>query len=324
MMNPTTRVLTLLELLQTHGLISGSELARRLAVGGRTVRRYIRTLEALGIPIATEPGRYGGYRLVAGFKLPPMMFTREETLALCLGLSAARRLGLAEAVPATASVTAKLERVLPEDLRKPLRSLSQSALLDLPETASTIDNDILLQLTRATQTQQTVAFRYTSASEVSHRKLNPYGVVFSDGRWYATGWCHLRKALRSFRLDRMARVECLPASFGKPENFDAVEYLQQSIASVSRALSVEVELKAGREQAQTALGKKIGRLEMAAGALYLRTQTNDLDWLASRLCGLPFDFVIHRPAALRRAVTQRAKHLMSLASALKTDRANPQ
>src|SRR5471032_3355272 len=103
MATPTTRILALLELLQTHGLISGTELARRLAVDPRTLRRYIRTLESLGVPVHPERGRDGGYRLMQGYKLPPMMFSNDEALALALGLVASRDLGLAVAAPAGAS-----------------------------------------------------------------------------------------------------------------------------------------------------------------------------------------------------------------------------
>ena len=117
MYSPTTRVLTVLELLQAHGRLSGAELARRLEVDGRTLRRYIAKLEDLGIPVVAERGRYGCYSLVAGFKLPPMMFTDDEALALALGLLAARGLGLAEAAPAVQSAQAKLERVMPAPLR---------------------------------------------------------------------------------------------------------------------------------------------------------------------------------------------------------------
>src|SRR5204862_7264952 len=110
---PTTRVLAVLELLQSQTQIGGAELASRVGVDRRTLRRYIATLEEMGIPITTEQGRYGGYKLVPGFKLPPMMFTDEEAQALSLGLIAARGLGLADAAPAIASVQAKLDRVLP-------------------------------------------------------------------------------------------------------------------------------------------------------------------------------------------------------------------
>jgi predicted DNA-binding transcriptional regulator YafY len=113
MPQPTTRILAVLELLQSQAQIGGAELARRVNVDRRTLRRYIATLEEMGIPITTEQGRYGGYRLVPGYKLPPMMFTDEEAQALSLGLIAARGLGLADAAPAIESVQAKLDRMLP-------------------------------------------------------------------------------------------------------------------------------------------------------------------------------------------------------------------
>src|SRR2546423_5268830 len=97
---PTTRVLTVLELLQSHQRLSGPDIAERLEVNPRTVRRYITMLQDLGIPVEAERGRYGTYRLRPGFKLPPLMFTEEEALALTLGLLAAHKLGLAAAPPA--------------------------------------------------------------------------------------------------------------------------------------------------------------------------------------------------------------------------------
>ena len=113
MYHPTTRVLAVLELLQTHGRMSGAELSRRLGSMAARCAATSRMLEEIGMPITAERGRYGAYALVAGFKLPPMMFTDDEALALSLGLLAARGLGLAEAQPAVASAQAKLERVMP-------------------------------------------------------------------------------------------------------------------------------------------------------------------------------------------------------------------
>src|SRR5258705_8834390 len=107
MPHPTTRILAVLELLQSRVQVSGAELARRLEVDRRTLRRYITMLEEMGIPITTEQGRHGGDRFVARFKLPPMMFTDEEAQALSLGLIAARGLGLAAAPPPLPSVQAK-------------------------------------------------------------------------------------------------------------------------------------------------------------------------------------------------------------------------
>src|ERR1700754_268603 len=113
----TTRVLAVLELLQAHGRISGPALAARVGVDVRTLRRYMTTLEDLGIPITTERGRHGAYMLAAGFKLPPMMFTNDGAVALSVGMVAARGLGLAEGAPALESAHAKLTRVMPERLK---------------------------------------------------------------------------------------------------------------------------------------------------------------------------------------------------------------
>src|SRR5471032_783945 len=130
MYHPTTRVLAVLELLQTHGRMSGADMAHRLAVDGRTLRRYIVMLEQLGIPIMSERGRYGGYALMPGFKLPPMMFSDEEALALSLGLLAARSLGLAATKPAIVSAQAKLERIMPDGLKQRVGAIDETVKLD--------------------------------------------------------------------------------------------------------------------------------------------------------------------------------------------------
>ena len=122
MYHPTTRVLAVLALLQAYGRMSGAELAQRLEVNVRTLRRYIIMLQDLGIPIEAERGRNGAYVLSAGFKLPPMMFTNEEALALTVGLISARHLNLADTDRAVESAFAKLERVMPLDLKSRVRA----------------------------------------------------------------------------------------------------------------------------------------------------------------------------------------------------------
>ena len=123
MYHPTTRVLTVLELLQAHHRMTGPELAERLEVDVRTMRRYVTMLQDLGIPVEAERGRYGGYMLRPGFKLPPLMFTEDEALALTLGLLSARKLMLAPAVPAIEGALAKVERVLPEAVQAPVQAI---------------------------------------------------------------------------------------------------------------------------------------------------------------------------------------------------------
>src|SRR3954469_13715619 len=134
---PTTRVLAVLELLQSHGRMSGTELAARIGVDVRTLRRYIVMLETMGVPITSERGRLGAYLLVAGFKLPPMMFTNDEAVALSIGMVAARGLGVAEAAPAVESVQAKLARVMPDGLKRHVRAIADTVKVDLLPATNT-------------------------------------------------------------------------------------------------------------------------------------------------------------------------------------------
>ena len=205
MCSPTTRVLTALELLQTHGHMSGVELATRLEVDVRTLRRCISRLDEPGIPVTSERGRHGHYSLVAGYKLPPMMFTDDEALAISIGLLASRQLGLAEAAPAVESAQAKLERVLPAPLKTRLRAHSETVTLDLRASPSVSDNDMLMTLSTAAHQRQRVHLRYRSPAGDEHREserdFDAYGLAWRARRWYVVGWCHLRNDLRSFRLD---------------------------------------------------------------------------------------------------------------------------
>ncbi len=148
MHRPTARVLTVLELLQARRM-TGSELARRLEVDGRTVRRYVTTLQDMGIPVEGERGRYGAYHLRPGYKMPPLMFTDEEPLGLSLGLLAARQLGLAGVAPAVEGALAKVERVMPEPLRGRLRVLEQAVVLSAAPPASLPDGEMVSDIAGA-------------------------------------------------------------------------------------------------------------------------------------------------------------------------------
>src|SRR5438067_4847092 len=148
---PTTRVLTVLELLQSHQRLSGPDIAERLEVNPRTVRRYITMLQDLGIPVEAERGRYGAYRLRPGFKLPPLMFSDDEALSVVLGLLPAQRLGLATAAPAAEGALAKIERVLPPQLRTQVQAVEGALTLDLPPSRPTPVGGTVLELSAAAQ-----------------------------------------------------------------------------------------------------------------------------------------------------------------------------
>lgn len=315
MAKPTTRVLAVLDLLQSHGRMSGPELARRVGVDVRTLRRYIVMLEDLGIPLTTERGRLGAYMLVAGFKLPPMMFTNDEAVALSVGMVAARGLGLAEAAPAVASVQAKLARVMPDVLKRHVRAIADTVKVDLLAATNTpASNVALIALTTAAQAQQRVRMSYDSA-QGSHteREFDPYGLAWRAGAWYALGMCQLRHGLRSFRLDRIGEVALLDRRFERPADFDALEHLVQAIASMPRGREIEVLLHTDLPTARRAFSLGFGLLEPVDDGVLLRSSADDLGWFARQLAGLPFDFEIRAPAELRAELVLCAARLQVLA-----------
>jgi len=315
MPRPTTRVLALLELLQAHPRLSGAELARRLEVDRRTVRRYVALLEELGIPLTAERGRDGAYMLVSGFKLPPMMFTDQEATALALGLLASRGLGLAEAAPAVESAQAKLERVLPEGVKRRVRALSESVRLDLSRPVPPRDDRALAALAAAAQGRIRVHLRYASRQGLAtERDFDAYGLAYLAGCWYAVGMCHLRGGVRTFRLDRVAAVEPREARFERPASFDVLDYLKTSLATLPRAHAVEVLLRTDLETARREVYTAFGLLEWSERGVLLRSQADDLAWFAQELSRLPFSFEILKPAALRRALAVHARRLLRRAA----------
>ncbi|HEY8568398.1 YafY family protein [Microbulbifer sp.] len=323
MSNPTTRVLALLELLQSHGNASGSELANMLGVDGRTLRRYIATLEEIGIPLTAERGRHGGYRLVSGYKLPPMMFSNEETLAISLGLLAARSLSVGEVSIAVASAQAKLERVMPQKLKQQLRALDDSITLDLVPKAAP-DTATLATLAAATQHRCRTVFDYAGGSGNAHgavsenptrREFDSYGLVFRRGRWYAVGHCHLRAEIRTFRLDRMLQLRRLEIPFRRPQDFDAAAYLTNSFASMDAGIEVELLLHTDLAHASALLGDEVGLLTPRGDAVHWRAHTGCLNWFAGQLGRLPFSFEILTPSELKVELRRQAERLLAMTAA---------
>lgn len=320
MSKPTSRLFAALELLQSRRRVTGAELAERLEVDRRTVRRYVATLADMGIPFANERGRDGAYLLTSGFKLPPMMFTDDEALALSMGLVATREMGLANTGPAIASALAKLERVMPETLKQRVRAVDETVRIDLRRPAAIADAQSLAVLSAAAQRRQRVRLIYQSPQkEVTERDLDPYGLAYYVGRWYAVGHCHLRRNLRSFRLDRVQSVAPVPASFGRPEGFDALEYIRHSISTLPRAHSVSVLLHTDLATAHQRLFTDMGTLEYQTGSnarrptVLLRSEADDIDWFARELARLPFRFEVLAPKELARSLERHAKQLLKCA-----------
>ena len=312
---PATRLLSMLELLQARERIGVLELARRLEVGERTVRRYAAMLREMGIPIEAELGRYGGYSLRSGYRLPPMMFTDEEALGLALGLLAARHLGLAGVAPAVEGALAKLEREMPEALRGRVRALQETVSLAAARHQAPARSEALLTLSAAAGEQRRVLLRYRSGwPRETEREVDPYGVMHREGYWYAVGYCHLRRGMRLFRLDRVLEAEMLEEAFSRPADLDSPGAVLNAVANTpGERWSVEVLLETRLEEVRGQLPPVGLSLEQTEGGTLLRCSTWSLEWPARVLAGLDCSFVVRRPAELRDALEQRAEKIATLA-----------
>jgi predicted DNA-binding transcriptional regulator YafY len=315
MSHPLTRVLTLLELLQSHPRLAGSELAGRLGTDVRTVRRYVAHLRGLGIPVEAERGRHGGYRLARGYRMPPVMLTNDEALAVVVGLLAAERLGMSMTTPANSGALAKIERVLPHSLREPLAAMRET----LSFTANTVtaqapETGVLLALAQASRARTTVGISYLSwRQEQTERDLDPYGVVFHRGRWYVVGRDHRHGSLRTFRIDRIASVAARTQAFTAPDGFDPVTYLASALARVPYRWDVEVLIHGPLDDIARRLPRSAVTLTADTAGVVMHAQAERLDGMAHLLASLEWPFTIRRPGELRQALKNLAGQLTAAA-----------
>ena len=313
MHRPTARVLTVLELLQARRRISGVELARRLEVDGRTVRRYVAMLQEMGVPVEGERGRYGAYALRPGYKLPPLMFTDEEAVGLGLALFAARNLGLAGVVPAVKGAFAKVERVMPGALRERL-DLLEHAVLAVAPTAALPDGESVSRVAGAVGERRRLRLRYRSArGEETERVVDPYALLRGEGRWYVFGHDHLREEARLFRLDRVLGAEVLEEVFERPPGLEDPRAVLGAVANSHAPWGVEVLLETTLEHARELVPPMLASLEEAEGGVVLRSTTPSLDEMARVLSGMFCPFVVRRPPELRAALRRRAEEILALA-----------
>lgn len=314
MYSPTTRLLTVLELLQSYKQMSGTEIARRLEVDVRTVRRYIVMLQDMGIPIEAERGPHGAYQLRRGYKLPPLMFTDDEAVSLTLGLLAIREFHFPVNVEAIEGALAKTERVMPEKLLMQARALQEAIVFNVLAPSVRLQNDFVVTLSSAVQQRKQLYLRYLSfQGEASERAFDPYGIVFHDGYWYTSGYCHLRQDLRTFRIDRIVEIEPLEESFERPADFDVLAHVLNSLASIPGPYQVEVLLQTSLEQAQQVIPSAFGTLEETAEGIVLRRAVRRLEWMAYILIGLDFPVVVIQPEELRDLLRGTAKKLLQMA-----------
>jgi predicted DNA-binding transcriptional regulator YafY len=309
---PTARLLELLELLQAQTLITGRDIAERLSIDARTVRRYVAALQALGIPVEGQRGVGGGYRIRPGFRLPPLMLTDDEAVAVALGVQAAGRLGLSGSAEAVEGALVKIHRVLPDGLRRRVEALE--ATLDFTSSArqgAPVKGETVLILADAIRRRRRLRMTYRAFSgDATRRELSPHGLVVHSGRWYLAGYDHLREDMRTFRVDRMLRMRVIDEiADAPPEGFDAVTYVSTSLARVPWGWDVEVALDLPLDEAVRRVPATLAELVEEEGTTVLRMRADSLDWTASVLAGLGCLFTIRKPDELRTSIRALADRL---------------
>jgi predicted DNA-binding transcriptional regulator YafY len=314
--HPTSRVLTVLELLQAGPSINGPELAARLELDVRTVRRYIAHLQDAGIPIESTVGRHGGYRLRPGFKLPPLLFTEDEATAIILGLLGTSWLDIAQPTASVEGALAKVFRVLPLRARTRLRAMTEHMVFSMPLQEAQPGISVLIALCEAIGQQERIEVEYRSNdNELTRRRVEPYGMVGWNGHWYLVGYCCLRQAPRVFRLDRIQRLEVLDEPFERPPTFDCRAFIAARYGGAAGAWPIEVEFATPLYAVQEKIPASFGQLSATAGGTLFQSHTDDLTSQARYLMSLDLPFVIHHPRELRQALLDLAGQMVQTANA---------
>jgi predicted DNA-binding transcriptional regulator YafY len=321
MTKPLARVLALLDILQAGGTRTLRELSGRLGVDERTVRRYVDHLLDLDVPVESVRGRYGGYRLAPGYRMPPLMLTDDEAVAVLLGLTGIRRAALQpDSAVAVESATAKVRRVLPRALAGRLDALvAATSYAGEGRAPTTPEAGVLLTVAEAAVQRRPLAITYRDKNDrPTERLLEPYGVVALRGRWYATGLDSRSGQVRSFRLDRIAHAVIQPGQFSVPAGFDPVAQVTEAVSGASYRHAVSVRVQGSERAVRMRMPGSIATIEPVSGEpgwVRARWRAERLDWVPSVLAGLNCPFVIEEPGELRERVRVLAGQLAAYAEA---------
>lgn len=314
MYDPIMRVLTVLEVLQARDHVTGAELAARLEVDLRTVQRYMVRLKDLKIPVESSRGVGGAYRLRPGYRLPPLLLTNEEAFALSLGLHSLRQVGLSAFAPATEGALKKLARVLPEALRESIRTVEDVVAIEPGPWVVTTSVEHLIRSASAIRTGRRIRFDYQAHDGTATRRhIEPYAVVHTDGRWYLIGYCLSRRALRTFRLDRVANLEAGAGRFRRPAEFDARAHLRANMPFVQSQYQIDVWIDMPIGEAQQSFMPLRVALEEENGGTRVRCGRDRLEMMAAMLLSTGRRIVVENPPELRKTFKKLARQALRAA-----------
>ncbi|MGJ6966698.1 helix-turn-helix transcriptional regulator [Streptosporangium sp. G11] len=312
MLETSARLLRLLALLQAHRDWSGTELAGRLRVSPRTVRRDVDKLRLLGYPINATGGVGGGYQLAAGASLPPLLLDDEEAVAVAVGLRTATAGAVTGIAETSVRALAKLDQVLPSRLRHQIDTLG-SALVTMPMPGPTVDPATLTAIASAVRDHQRLRFDYVShdGSE-SVRDVEPYRLVVADRRWYLFAWDTGRSDWRRFRADRLSpRVPTGPRFVPRPlPSDDLAGYFALSMTTDRHRYRAVLTMYGPADAVAEEVPPTIGVVEpVDEDTCVLRIGSDSLDHLAVWVAAFGFEFEVQEPPEL-------VEHLRTLTARL--------
>jgi predicted DNA-binding transcriptional regulator YafY len=313
MTETSSRLLELLSLLQARRDWPGGELADRLGVSGRTIRRDVERLRNLGYPVESLTGPAGGYRLRAGTAMPPLLLDDDEAVAIAVGLRTAARASVTGIEETAVRALVKLEQVLPSHLRRRVSALGAATVVPAFQ-GPTVEPEHLTVIAAACRDLECVRFGYRSRDGTETRRLvEPHTVVNLGRRWYLVAWDRARGDWRTFRIDRMTRPAAAGARFKARQlpARDAAAYVEQSIAGAPNRFEAHLTLHAAAEQVTSRVPFHWGTITpIDESSCEYRTGDDDLRWLALRIVMLGVDFELHEPPELAdqlKAVADRLR-----------------
>jgi predicted DNA-binding transcriptional regulator YafY len=298
-LDTSARLLRVLSLLQSRPSWGGADLAERLGVTGRTVRRDVERLRSLGYPVAAAPGAGGGYRLGAGAALPPLLLDDDEAVAVVIGLRTSADGSVVGSAEASVRALVKLEQVLPARLRGRVAAL-QAATVPLPAAAATVDPDHLVVLAAACRTPERVRFGYRDRrGVVSQRNVEPLRLVHTGRRWYLVARDVERADWRTFRVDRVDRPVATGWRFAVVDPPDPVTFVATAIGTAPYRHHARVRLHAPAAVIAEQVPPTVGAVEaLGTSTCELLTGSDSLDALALHLAILGVDFEVVEPPEL--------------------------
>jgi predicted DNA-binding transcriptional regulator YafY len=308
MTKPANRLLTLILLLQNRPNQKAGDLANELRVSVRTLHRYIEMLDEMGIPVYTERGPYGGFSLVRGYKMPPLVFNPEEAVAVCLGTSLVPEMWGQLYQDAARSALVKLDNLLPDEQRDEVAWARRSLVtMGLRRSGLDAQSSTLEKLRRAIRELKRVSMVYASASasDPACRLLDPYALALRGGWWYVVGYCHTRNQVRTFRLDRIHQLSLLGEVFQAPDNFDAQAFLERESQP-----QVGVRVVFAAEAAHIARANRPyydALEEQPDGTIIAAMSFPDLNWAASNVLAYGPAVEVLEPPELRDLVRASAQ-----------------